>query len=272
VQQHCFLLARIHAVHRGKVDQQTQHASTLDVTQELMTEPATFTRTLDDSRDVGDDELGRFVQTHDAEVRFERGERIVGDLRLCSGDDTDERRLARVRETDECDVGHQLQFELQPTLLAVFTLFGELRRTSTIRQEAGIAATALTTAGRLEARTVSREIREYLTGVHVAHDGALGNLDDQVLSPTPVQVLAHSVHAISCTTMRMVAEREQRCNVVIGFQPDRATVAAVTTIRSAESNRTLTTETHAASTAVATANVQLGFIDEGTHRGFPCYG
>ncbi|NDC45646.1 MAG: DUF1967 domain-containing protein [Actinobacteria bacterium] len=31
------------------------------MTQELMTEPATFTRTLDDSGDVGDDELGRLA-------------------------------------------------------------------------------------------------------------------------------------------------------------------------------------------------------------------
>jgi len=154
----------------------------------------------------------------------------------------------------------------------VLALFGELRRTTTVGQEARIAATTLTTASRLEARTMTCEICEHFTGVHVAHDGPLGNLDDQVLSPTPVQVLAHSVHAISCTTMRMVAEREQRCNVVIGFQPDRATVAAVTTIWSTEGDRSLSTETHAASTAIATANVQLGFIDEGTHRGFPCYG
>ena len=49
---------------------------------------------------------------HDTEVRLERGERVVGDLRLGRADDADERALADVREPDERDVGHQLQLEL----------------------------------------------------------------------------------------------------------------------------------------------------------------
>ena len=39
----------------------------------------------------------------------------------------DQRALADVREADEGDVGHQLQLELQPALLAVLALLGERR-------------------------------------------------------------------------------------------------------------------------------------------------
>ena len=46
------------------------------------------------------------VEAHDAEVRLERRERVVGDLRLGRRDHADQRALADVREADEGDVGH----------------------------------------------------------------------------------------------------------------------------------------------------------------------
>ena len=97
-----------------------------------MSQPTAFACTFDDAGDVGDDELGRFIQPHDAEMRLQRGERIVGDLRLGRRDHTDERRLSGIRKSDESDVGHQLQFEFQPPFLAMLALFGEFRCTASI--------------------------------------------------------------------------------------------------------------------------------------------
>ena len=67
------------------------------------------------------------VETHDTEMRLERREGIVGDLGLGGGDPRDERALARVREADEGDVGHELELEAEPALLAVLALLGERR-------------------------------------------------------------------------------------------------------------------------------------------------
>ena len=87
-----------------------------------------------------------------------------------------------------------------------------------------------------------------------------------------MEVLAHSVYAVACTTVRMVTECKQRGDVVVGLQPDRTAISPVATVWATERDGSLATETHAACTAVTTANVQLGFVDECTHRGFPCYG
>ena len=70
---------------------------------------------------VGDDEAAIVAQRHDAEVGRERRERVVGDLRTRRGDPRDQRGLAGVGESDQADVGNQLQ--LQPKLL----LFARLR-------------------------------------------------------------------------------------------------------------------------------------------------
>ena len=90
--------------------------------------PLPFARALDEPGDVGDDELGVVAEPHHAEVGLERGERVVGDLGLGRRDAGDQRALADVREADERDVGHQLQLEPQPALLAVLALLGERRR------------------------------------------------------------------------------------------------------------------------------------------------
>ena len=97
---------------------------------------------LDQAGDVGDHELGVVVDAHDAEVRLERRERVVGDLRLGGRDDADQRALADVGEPDERDVGDQLQLELEPALLAVLALLGEARRAPPVGQEPGVAAAA----------------------------------------------------------------------------------------------------------------------------------
>ncbi len=101
-------------------------------------------------------------EAHDAEVGLERGERVVGDLRLRRADRRDQRRLARVREPDERGVGEQLHLEAQPVLLAVLALLGEARRAARVREEAGVAAAALPAVGGEVAVAVAHEVGEDL--------------------------------------------------------------------------------------------------------------
>ena len=116
---------------------------------------------------------------HHTQVRFERREGIIGDLRLGGRDHADERRLADVREPDERDIGHQPEFEAQPVLFAVFALLGEARRATLVRQELGVAAPAAP-AGRGEPPiAVVDEFGEQLTAVQVEHRGADRHVDLQ---------------------------------------------------------------------------------------------
>ena len=102
------------------------------------------------------------LEAHDAEVRLERGERVVGDLRLRRAHRRDQRGLARVREADERGVGEQLHLEAQPVLLAVLALLGEARRAPGVGEEAGVAAAAPAAAGGELAVAVAHEVGEDL--------------------------------------------------------------------------------------------------------------
>jgi hypothetical protein len=115
------------------------------------------------------------------------------------------------------------------------------------------------------------KVGKHFTGIQIFNHGSLGNIDNQFGSTTTVQVLTHSVNAVACSTVRVIPKRQQRSNVMVGYQPDRSTIATIATVWPTECNRAFTTETDTAKTAVATANVELGFVDKCAHRGFLGY-
>ena len=110
------------------VDDVDQHLGALEVAEELMAEAEAAMRALDQSGHVGDDEAAIVAQADHAEIRRQRGERVVGDLRPRRRDARDERRLAGVGKADEPDVGEQLQLEAEILLLARFARLHLARR------------------------------------------------------------------------------------------------------------------------------------------------
>ena len=103
-------------VARRTVDDVDEDPRPLDVAQERVAESGAAAGALDQAGDVGDRRppLVLVAEVHDAEVRLERRERVVGDLGRRRGDRREDRRLARVRQPDQPDVGDQPQLEAEP--------------------------------------------------------------------------------------------------------------------------------------------------------------
>ena len=77
----------------------------------------TFVSAFDETGDVRDDER-LIIDADDAEVRYERSEGIVGNLRLRGADHGDQSRFPGIGQTDDADVGDQLELDEQIALLA----------------------------------------------------------------------------------------------------------------------------------------------------------
>ena len=120
-------LVGLAGVFAGPVDEMQQHAAALDVAEEAVAEPDAVMRALDQSRQVGEHEFA-IVDAHHAELRMQRGERIVGDLRLGGADRRKERRLAGIRQADQAGVGDQLQPQPYGSLFAGQARIGAARR------------------------------------------------------------------------------------------------------------------------------------------------
>jgi len=91
----------------------------LDMFQELDAQPMALVGAFDDPGDVGDDEAVLAVGVDNAEMGNQGRERIVGDDRPGRGDLGDQRRLADVGESDQPDVGDELQLQEQLALFPV---------------------------------------------------------------------------------------------------------------------------------------------------------
>ena len=84
------------------------HAAALGVAEEAVAEADAFMRAFDQPGQIGEHEFA-LVDAHDAELRMQRGEGIVGDLRLGRGDHRQEGGLAGIGQADQPGVGDQLQ-------------------------------------------------------------------------------------------------------------------------------------------------------------------
>ena len=104
-----------------------QHAAALGVAEEFVAEADAFMRALDQARQIGHDEFAVIDFEH-AELRMQRGERIVGDLRLGRAHGGEEGRLAGIGQADDAGIGDQLQAQADGALLAGLAGIGLARR------------------------------------------------------------------------------------------------------------------------------------------------
>ena len=99
-----------------------QKARALQVLEEADTKARSIRRAFDQARYVGHDETFFGIDTNDAEVRVQRGKRVVGDLRAGGGDGADQRALAGVGQAKQADVGQHAQFEADFELFTLFAI------------------------------------------------------------------------------------------------------------------------------------------------------
>src|SRR5688572_6475325 len=111
------------------------------------------------------------------------------------------------------------------------------------------------------------EVADDFIGIDVYHHGADWHGDRVVLATLAVTLLAHAVLAALGLELLLVAEVDEGIEVLVGLDPDIATIAAITAVRAAERDELLATEANAAVAAVACGDRDFCFVDEFHGRG-----
>ena len=142
-------------------------------------------------------------RTADAEVGHDGGEGVVGDLGLGVGDGSEEGRLAGVGHSYHTDIGEQLQLQVQPPPLPLFTELSKARHRVLLGLELPVAAPALAAVGHPQQLPLRAQVAEQHTGLLVAHDGAHGHAHDKVLRCTT----HHAVCREACLQARQSVGR-----------------------------------------------------------------
>src|SRR5207342_3436524 len=178
------------------------------------------------------------------------------------GNRADEGALAGIGEAQQADVGEQLQLHLERTLFPGQTGQRLARRAVDRALEVHVAQAALAALRHQQAITVPGEVANHLVGFDVGDHGSNRHGDGEVVAGLAVHLPAHAVLAAPGAELLLVAEVDQRVEVLVGDQPDAAAIATVAAIGAAERNELLTAEANATVAAVTCDDLDFGFVDE----------
>src|SRR4051812_20377404 len=240
---------RVGPVHRRELEHVHEQPRALDVREELVAQPGAPGRALDQPGDVGEHELA-LVALHDAEHRLERRERIVGHLRVGARQPAQQRRLARVGQPDQPDVGQQLQPHLEPALLPRHALLGEARRLARRVGELLVAPPARTAARDDHALARPHEVVHVPVVLRAPHR-PWRHADFERLARRAVAQRPLPVPAAPRPVVRLALEGLQVAQRRIADEHDVAAAPTVAAVRAASGHVRLAAEAHGAIPATA---------------------
>jgi hypothetical protein len=240
-----------------------EHFRPLEMAEEPVPEPVSFVRPCDEARHVGHDERAFAMEADHTEVRDERRERIVRDFRAGCGDPRDHRRLAGIRKADESDIGQQLEMETQVFFFSRQSGLRPPRCAVRGGRERRVAVPAEAPLRDEHAFAICREIRNLqilaLRG-SLVHDRAGRDEEIDVDSGLACPIGAFAVAATSCGEDFLEAVIEERVQVRVGNEVNRAARPSVAAARPAARHELLAPEGHRATAAVACGDVNIDFI------------
>ncbi len=228
-----------------------------------MAEPSTLARPLHQARDVGHDEPIGVAPGH-AQVRRERRERVIRDLRLGGGQTRQQGGLPRVGEPHEPDVGHRPELDVQGLLLAPLPRLGRARHPVARPGERHVAAPAPAATRHDRTRAVADQIGHQ--AVLVEHHRALGYGDHQLLARGAVPLRAPPRPAVPRTLVWMIGQPRQIVQPALDLEDHAPAVAPVAAVRSTPRLVGLGMQVRGAVPAVAGAHEHRALIDEGHVR------
>ena len=173
--------------------------------------------------------------------------------------------LPTLGKPDQGHVGHELQLEAEPALLALLALLGERRGPAPVGQEPGVALAAPTALGGQPAVALGGRGRRARCRRGRAPPCPRGRARSRSSPPWPCCFLPEPCVPEVGPAVRVVPEGEQRGHVAVGDQPDVAARPP-----SPPSGPPLATwasrrNDDAAGAAVAAPHVDLALVDELGH-------
>jgi hypothetical protein len=137
-----------------------EHGTSFDMPEEPRSKPRTLVRAFNQARDVGEHEFLCDREPHHTQLRVQRGERVVRDLRPRRRHRGKERGFAGIRQPYQPRIGDQLQPQPDRALLAGPAFVGAPRRPVGRGLVVGIAEPAVAAAQQDDAPARHIQIRQ----------------------------------------------------------------------------------------------------------------
>jgi hypothetical protein len=225
-----------------------------------MSQPDSFVRAFNQTRQVSHNEASTIANIHNTEIRCNRREMIGSDLWLRSGYNREQCRFTYARESDQANISHDLQFQNDPTLLALFSMLSEFRSWIIRRREADISASPAPASGYNNLLTMACQVSDDFLRIIINNNGAWWDSYDHILSISAVLALVASLLTAWRLEMALVTEVHQRTQTFIYAENNVSPFAAVSASRTTFWNILFTSESNDPVSAVAPFYIYFRFI------------
>src|SRR5689334_166051 len=225
-------------------------------------EAGAFARSFDQPRQISEHEFGLVVDPHDAELRMQGRERIVGDFRLGVRQARQQRRFPGIRQPDQTGIGDQLEAQPHPEFASGPTRTGAARRLIRRALVMRVAETAITAAQQHDTLTRFGQVGEHGFLVVVEHLRPDRDAQHEVAPVRAGTVRPGPAAAVLGPEVLAVAIVDQSVQIVRGLEDDVAALATVATVRPAKLDELLAAKTHCAAAAIATFQVDFALVQE----------
>ena len=246
-------------------------AGAFDVLEELDSEAVSEVRAFDESGEIGYGEgfgVGKVADLDYAEVGLERGEGVVGDLRLGGGEARDKGRRADIGIADEASVCEETEFEAVGAFFAGATELVLARGLVGAGGEVLVASAAPTAFGYDDGFIGPGEVVDELAGGVVVEEGAYGNFEGCTFARVSGAVGAEAVASALGFVLGVEAEVDQGVVAEGGGHEDVAPVTAISAGGTALGNELFAAKGHAAVATVTGFDTDSCFINK--HFNFQC--
>ena len=230
--------------------------------QEADADALAFVGALDDARDVGHHEGFVVVVADDAQVGLQGRERIGRDLGFGGRNRGQKRRFAGIGESDESDIGQQLELENKDPFLPFFARLGVAGRLLGGGLEVVVAQAAAAAAAEDALLPRFHHLEKHLAGLGVLGDRADGHVEVDVLAVLAGAQGGAALLAVRGVDVLAVFEVDQRPELRIGAQDDVSAASAVTAVRAPLGDIFGAVEVGAARAAVSGGAVDLDVVYE----------
>src|SRR5579872_3434836 len=230
--------------------------------EEADSKPGAVGRPLDHAGDVRHHEAAMPSDIHHPQVGMQRGEGVIGHFRACSRYRPDQSRFARIRQSQQSNVGNEFELQLECPLLSGQAGSKLPGRTVGARFELLVSPASLAAARDQEDLSFVRHVAQFFAGVRVTHDRPHRDGNVEVVTATPEAVVPGTGLAGPGLEGPLDPEIDQSVDAMGSTYINVSAVAAVAAIWAAKGNEFLATEAGAAAAAVAGPHLQARLIDE----------
>jgi len=231
---------------------------------EAYTQAGAVGSALDQTRDISQDEVP-FVHGQYAEVGYFGREGIGGYFWPGVGEPIQEGGFPGVGETNETDIGQNLDFHLQPPDIARLSRQGPSGGLIGGRLEMDVPPSAVSALKVQESAFVPTEIPDKFSRIRILDDGSRGHGDHHILPMPPVALGTFSVTAVLGVEFLLVPKMRQGPQVSPDLEDGVPSPSAVAAGGASHGGELLPAEGNATVSAVARGYFYYCFIGEFLH-------